>query len=382
MNRLTAVFLILLRLAIGWHFLYEGLHKLHTLDLGPTSTNRPFSSAGYFREAPGPFATFMRGQLGDPDAVAVAELTVEPVPAGEDVTKYPPQRRMPTLIKQEWEDYVARFSAHYGLDERQRTSAQATLEQAESQIVTWLTNPRVDDKTPTVKKTYPSGVVEEKLSIPERITEYKAALEDLHNTTGKRLRAFNSDVEGRRLAAAKADVAQRRNSLVSDLREKTAEYLEKPLREKVGLTAEQLEKGALPESEGDTNVWWVSATRRVGKWLGLHEPATVTKQWALDVITVLFLIVVGGGLMAGLFTRLWCLAGAAFLCVTYLAAPPFPWLPVPPVSEGNYAWVNKNLIEMLALLTLATTASGCWFGLDALIHAVFGRRRRPEPRRA
>src|SRR5919201_4284313 len=120
MNRLTAVFLILLRLAIGWHFLYEGLHKLHSLELGPTSTNRPFSSAGYFRDAPGPFAIFMRGQLGDPDAIAVAELTVEPVPAGEDVTKYPPQKRMPARLKQEWEDYVARFSAYYGLDDEKR----------------------------------------------------------------------------------------------------------------------------------------------------------------------------------------------------------------------------------------------------------------------
>jgi uncharacterized membrane protein YphA (DoxX/SURF4 family) len=382
MNRLTVVFLILLRLAIGWHFLYEGLHKLHSLEVGPTSTNRPFSSAGYFREAPGPFATFMRGRLGDPDAAAVAELTVEPVPAGEDVTKYPPQKRMPALLKQEWEDYVARFSAYYGLDERQRTRAQAILEQAESQIVTWLTNPAVDDKTPTVKKTYPSGVVEEKLAIPQRITEYKAALEDLHNTTEKRLRAFNSDVEGKRLAAAKADVSQRRNSLLSDLKEKTAEYLEKPLREKLELTAEQLEKGALPESKGDTNSWWVSATRRVGKWLGLYEPPVVTKQWARDVITTLFLIGAGGCLMVGLLTRLNCLAGAVFLALTYWTWPPFPWLPVPPVSEGSYAWVNKNLIEMLALLALATTASGRWFGVDALIHAVFGRGRRPGPRSA
>src|SRR5262245_6929169 len=211
MNRLTAVFLILLRLAIGWHFIYEGLHTLHSIELGKTSTNpRPFPSAGYFREAPGPFASFMRSQLGDPDALAVAELTVEPVPAGEDVTKYPPQKRMPTLLRQEWEDYVARFSAYYGLDERQRTKAQATLEQAETQNVTWLTNPAVDDKTPTFKKTYPSGVVEEKLSTPQRITEYKAALQGLHNTMDKRLRAFNSDVEGKRLTQAKADVNQLR----------------------------------------------------------------------------------------------------------------------------------------------------------------------------
>ena len=70
--------------------------------------------------------------------------------------------------------------------------------------------------------------------------------------------------------------------------------------------------------------------------------------------------------------------------MTYLAAPPFPWLPTPPNSEGNYLYINKNVVEMFALLVLATTASGRWFGVDALIHwtfaALFGRKMpRPAP---
>ena len=36
-------------------------------------------------------------------------------------------------------------------------------------------------------------------------------------------------------------------------------------------------------------------------------------------------------------------------------------------SEGNYLFVNKNVIEMLALFVLASTRSGRWFGLDALL---------------
>ena len=90
----------------------------------------------------------------------------------------------------------------------------------------------------------------------------------------------------------------------------------------------------------------------------------------LDWSTAWGLTVMGGCLLLGLLTRLNCVLLAGFLLLTYLAVPALPWLPVPPNTEGNYFYVNKNLIEMLALLTLATTASGRWLGLDALIHAI------------
>ena len=44
-------FLLALRLAIGWHFLFEGLHKVNSHLVGPTETNKPFSSEPYFRAA-------------------------------------------------------------------------------------------------------------------------------------------------------------------------------------------------------------------------------------------------------------------------------------------------------------------------------------------
>ena len=62
-----------------------------------------------------------------------------------------------------------------------------------------------------------------------------------------------------------------------------------------------------------------------------------------------FLVAVGACLMAGLFTRLACLLGAGFLVMTYLTYPPFPWYPLPPMTEGNPVFINKNVIECLAL---------------------------------
>jgi uncharacterized membrane protein YphA (DoxX/SURF4 family) len=105
----------------------------------------------------------------------------------------------------------------------------------------------------------------------------------------------------------------------------------------------------------------------------------VPKDWTLiDVIdwtTRWFLLVVGILLMIGLFTRLSCFAAAGFLLVTILVQPSVPWLPAPPVSEGNYLFVNKNVIEMVALIALMTTRSGQWAGLDAIVRGLLSRRR-------
>src|SRR5436190_23821607 len=60
---LRVLFLLGLRLAIGWHFLFEGLHKIHTHEIGPSETNRPFSSEMYFKVAPGPLGPYMRSKF-------------------------------------------------------------------------------------------------------------------------------------------------------------------------------------------------------------------------------------------------------------------------------------------------------------------------------
>src|SRR4029079_398436 len=89
------------------------------------------------------------------------------------------------------------------------------------------------------------------------------------------------------------------------------------------------------------------------------EPERTAIQ-KVDSFTMWFLVVVGACIMGGLFTRIACLAGCGFLALTYLAHPAFPWYPLPPNTEGNPVFVNKNVIEGLALLVLATFPTGRW----------------------
>jgi uncharacterized membrane protein YphA (DoxX/SURF4 family) len=88
----------------------------------------------------------------------------------------------------------------------------------------------------------------------------------------------------------------------------------------------------------------------------------------MDWYTRWTLTAVGAMLLMGLFTRVACLVAVGFLVMTYLTHPPFPWLPLPPGTEGNPLFINKNVIEALALMVILVHPTGKWLGIDAIIH--------------
>ena len=87
----------------------------------------------------------------------------------------------------------------------------------------------------------------------------------------------------------------------------------------------------------------------------------------IDFLNAWGLTAVGLALMLGLFTRLASWAGIIMLSMYYLAYPPFAGYSYGAVNEGSYLIVSKNLIELVALLVLAFTRSGNFFGLDMLL---------------
>jgi thiosulfate dehydrogenase [quinone] large subunit len=95
-----------------------------------------------------------------------------------------------------------------------------------------------------------------------------------------------------------------------------------------------------------------------------------------DYITMWGLTLVGAFLILGLFTRLASLAGIAFILLFYLATPPFVGYFYSIPSEGSYLIVNKNLVELAALLVILLTGSGRFAGLDRILHGLFTRRPR------
>src|SRR6478735_7878216 len=95
-----------------------------------------------------------------------------------------------------------------------------------------------------------------------------------------------------------------------------------------------------------------------------------------NLITMYGLTVVGVLLMLGLFTRLAALGGIGFVLLFYLCNPPFVGYFYSIPTEGSYLIVNKNLVELCALIVIMVTGSGRFAGLDRIVHVLFARRLR------
>ena len=97
-----------------------------------------------------------------------------------------------------------------------------------------------------------------------------------------------------------------------------------------------------------------------------------------NLITMYGLTIVGVLLMLGLFTRLAAAGGIGFILLFYLCNPPFIGYFYAIPAEGTYLIVNKNLVELCALVVILLTGTGRFAGLDAILHALLGRLRRPR----
>ncbi len=113
--------------------------------------------------------------------------------------------------------------------------------------------------------------------------------------------------------------------------------------------------GYLAESK-----WWLS-----GVFQGIA--ANPTLLTVVDYLNAWGLLLIGLGLMFGLFTRTATAAGMVLLFLYYVAAPPFVGYTYGMPTEGSYLVVNKVLIELVALAVALAFPTGRQFGLDRLM---------------
>ena len=117
-----------------------------------------------------------------------------------------------------------------------------------------------------------------------------------------------------------------------------------------------------------------------GPFAGLFHWIAGQPQWldTANLVTMYGLTIVGVLLILGLFTRLAAIGGIGFVVLFYLCNPPFVGYFYSIPTEGSYLIVNKNLVEIGALLVILTTGSGQFAGLDRIVHALFA----PKPKLA
>jgi uncharacterized membrane protein YphA (DoxX/SURF4 family) len=294
---LGAFFLVLLRIAIGWHFLTEGLDKVESVRHG----TQPFSAEVYLRNATGPLAPYFRGMLPDVNGLALLD---------------------PARLKASWAETVERIEKHYNFNDQQKSRASEILEKNYGWADYWFNNIENDE----ARRKYISD-----------LAKVQAVEADPDAMSFERERAWES-----------------RRTLDGERRKLTG-----PLTAQGLALADAVAALATPEQQAS---------------VGTYSPPRTSLDVA-NLLTMYGLCAMGVCLILGFLTPFAAICAAAFLAMIYLSMPPWPGLPPNPKAEGHYWIVNKNLVELIACLLIAVTASGHWFGLDALFFGGARRRR-------
>ena len=423
------VFLLLtLRLAIGWHFLFEGLHKIHSHEVGVTEATRPFTSEPYFAVAQGPFGEYVRNKyLGDSDAIITERIAPSDaskigefdVMSAEEKAALCPKPVADALEKAAADGMAdataaidaARANAEKVTGETDlaglRTAAakaQAKLDEAVAALAKAKDADQDAAKLKVESAQIDAEVAQEAYAAAKaKVDGANAALaaaetrKDALENNGLRLKltyarwVYGADRLDAKAAFVSNDVPQAvpdRLAHIALLRSQV-EALEARQAEGLG-SGHGIESkrtaAARMELLTAKNSLVSDAGGLVGnliKYATGKAPAAPARPIEdADTMAMWTITIVGACLLLGFFTPIACLVGAAFLVLTYLTHPPFPWYPLPPNTEGNPLFINKNVIECVALLVIASFPTGRWMGLDALLWLGYRLLTRKRVRRA
>lgn len=389
-------FLLALRLAIGWQFLFEGLNKIHSHNVGPSETNKVFTSETFFKASPTWFGGVMRTQFDDPTVTFAtklkttlettptefAKLTLEaqaaacpadvakeldPLPdiaeaaikkaAAADMKSAPGayDKELKTIADEEAAEMFA------AKDDKAKAAAKEKAEDARKASAkkrdTTLADAKKRDEG--AKELAEKAIVASKAKYARwvygaegRDTKVKFVGQDVALTAPQRFAHINW-LKGE-VAAANQRLSMKLGNGNGTETKRAAEVR----TELVVAEADLANDANAFATELKTGLGWTKSAD--------DKPATRPGEMA-DRFTMYFIASVGACLLLGLFTRISCVLAAGFLVTTYLTWPAVPWYLQPPNTEGNPLFINKNLIECFALLSLAFLPTGRWMGLDAII---------------
>ncbi len=294
--------LVVLRITIGCHFLYEGVWKFNHAE---------FSAEPFLTQAKGPAAPLFYAMVHDIDGRQ--RLKIETDPKGKPSISG-------KIYLDAWADLDRRVIQKYNLSSEQKKTLDG------------------------VHKTY------------------AAALNNYLKENAGDIQAYFGSLD-RFEAAEKAG----NNGAEHQLKRRWDRRME--LRKEAGGWLSELD--ALGESYRQA-VWSLlsDGQRKAGEL-----PQSLTRTDLLNYAVKFALTAIGLCLVLGFCTRLAALGGAGFLVSVLLTQPPWPTI-YPPAPEvvGHALLVDKNFVEMIAAVLLATTAVGRWGGLDYFLYHWFGRR--------
>ncbi len=97
-------------------------------------------------------------------------------------------------------------------------------------------------------------------------------------------------------------------------------------------------------------------------WIAATPPALAT----VDLLNIWGLILIGMALMLGLFSRVASLGGVLLLGLHYVAHPALVGMDFGVPQEGSYLWIDKNIVELFALVLFSLIPGKALWGIDRL----------------
>ena len=417
MNGWTKALLVALRIAVGWHFLYEGVWKL-TSDHGAASYATPWyvlqSSVARLRDyfensaagEPRPESVLARadawydeivrslkarnmspaddqkarlGELRDKVKLAAADarrgaigydevvnfdwifvrddvLRLPPPPEGAGFTSLPYLQSSAGPLRPVFRGLVRDMD---GLERLTPAAAQAAMdERAEAILGHYRSAGRPFTAAQQARFAQARETLKTELAATLGAPAFSARLADYRRMlqrVGQDSAVVNAPFTRERLAEDRRKLDAISGELLGFV---NAPLLEMAAQAETIATVDQLAAGP-PPRPGEPSRW---VDRAIG--------------WGLTMI--------GLFLMLGLFTPLAALAAAGQLAVFYFASPPWPGLPAASTG-GHYLYIDRNAIELMAACAVAAGGTGRW-GLDAYVppviafcHRFFRARHSLEP---
>ncbi|MGD9633014.1 MAG: DoxX family protein [Pirellulales bacterium] len=312
--------LVLLRLAIGWHFFTAGMEKIERTDDGYRVA---FTAAPFLGMAKGPFAdTFKSLAPSGHDwqqLLAVPHqkktLTAEEAKTAGD---NPPYKPWVDRIKADWQAVADKAAAVPGLTEDQVARVKAAFAARVTELDAYLQGETA------------------------AIADYQHELWRLDQWRAKP-EATTLPFEQERITKKQADTAVKAKAWVAGVA--------------------SLEQGMIKEFRNVVEPNQKTVTMAANMETATTGPEEASLQRVNMGATILTLGV-GVCLLLGMFTRTASIVGALFLLSVIATQPPWVATAEPTINQT---------VELAGLLVLAGTGAGRWLGLDFFSWALFHR---------
>jgi uncharacterized membrane protein YphA (DoxX/SURF4 family) len=300
--------IVLLRVAIGWHYLYEGLHKFDPAE--------GFTAKGFLGVAKGPTAELYYAMIADLDGVQRLEIGTVKDDKGKEVKTF-------TAYEKAWHNFYDQF-----LKKNPKVD-KAEADKIFNQYLVSLRSGAADVEKDVAgfKESY-QRYYETKQNVP-------------NNTASEQKRRFDAMMKYRSESDAWTNMLGKMgDGLQSDLA-----------------------RLASPERAGENGKIVTDPERGYLKYF--PNPCVQSQMRAMDLAVMYGLSALGLCMILGFCNRLACLGGVAFLVNVVLTTFPVPGVYPPlPTAVGNFMFVSKDVVEMIAMLLLMSIPAGRWAGLD------------------